>query len=72
MYVAHSCFAAIRLYRDGAEPDDEPEEVIVAFDLTWNAVTRYFDFDTDLDRSAVAQAIATEPWSKAFFENLKG
>ncbi|XP_067675175.1 uncharacterized protein [Haliotis asinina] len=47
------------------------EEKTVSFDLKWTAITNFFDFDTDLDPSTTADAIAREKWSRGYFENLK-
>ena len=65
-----------RLYRVeadsyGSPSSAEPEDVIVSFDISWTAVTPYFDFDTDINHSAVARALATEPWSKTLFDKLE-
>nr|XP_054761736.1 uncharacterized protein LOC129268178 isoform X1 [Lytechinus pictus] len=43
----------------------------VNMDLRWTALTTYFDFDTDLDASLMADTIAREKWSKQFFDELK-
>ena len=54
------------------KPDGSKEiGVGVKFSLDWQAYTRFFDFDTDLCKTAMCDAIAREPWSKAFFDNLK-
>ncbi|XP_019617737.1 PREDICTED: uncharacterized protein LOC109465037 [Branchiostoma belcheri] len=41
------------------------------FVLTWTACTPYYDFDTDMEPWAVADAMAREPWSREFFQNLQ-
>ena len=53
------------------KPDKKEEEVEVNFDLHWEASTRCFDFDTDLDKDAICDAMAREKWSRAFFDKLK-
>ncbi|ELU09306.1 hypothetical protein CAPTEDRAFT_151881 [Capitella teleta] len=65
-----------RLTFDGTmrliKPDGEKVEDIKAnFDLQWTADSRLFDFDTDMDVTALCEAMATEPWSREFFNNLK-
>ena len=59
-----SCFRVV--IADGSSSD-----VDVNFDLMWSATTGVFDFDTDVDTEAMAEAIAREPWSRKFFMNLK-
>lgn len=67
----------MRLVRDGwkeIEPDAEqkPAELLdVKFSLDWDAYTRMFDFDTDMHPSAICSAMAIEPWSRNFFNQLK-
>lgn len=43
----------------------------VDMELNWTALTTYFDFDTDLDSSLMADTIAREKWSRKFFDELK-
>ncbi|XP_072172219.1 uncharacterized protein [Diadema setosum] len=43
----------------------------VSMEFRWTALTTYFDFDTDLDASLMADTIAREKWSRQFFEELK-
>ncbi|XP_013420120.1 uncharacterized protein LOC106180635 [Lingula anatina] len=43
----------------------------VRFLLVWTATTDYFDFDTDMENHALAQAIARERWTRTFFDALK-
>lgn len=31
----------------------------------------YLDYDTDISIKAIARSIATEPWSRAYFDHLK-
>lgn len=53
------------------KPDKSHEELIVTFDLDWVADTDFFDFDTDLDKVAISETMALEPWSREFFNQLK-
>ncbi len=39
--------------------------------LEWTACSGYFDFDTDMSAVAISKAIATENWSREFFDRLK-
>lgn len=48
-----------------------PELVNVKFEVLWVSCTPYFDFDTDMDPSTTARAIALEPWSSAYFKRLE-
>ncbi|XP_060693958.1 putative phosphoenolpyruvate synthase isoform X1 [Hemiscyllium ocellatum] len=50
--------------------DEEEELLHVKFTFIWTAFSTVFDFDTDLHASAIAQGIAQEKWSKAFFDKL--
>lgn len=43
----------------------------VKFDLTWDACTKYFDFDTDLHPDVLCDAMAREKWSRKFFDDLQ-
>ncbi|XP_064594937.1 uncharacterized protein LOC135461674 isoform X2 [Liolophura sinensis] len=43
----------------------------VKFSLDWTALTKYFDFDTDLHPAVMCDAIAREKWSRQFFDTLK-
>jgi len=52
-------------------PDGEGEEVHVRFEVDWNAITQFFDFDTDMNPAVIADAMATEPWSREFFKQLE-
>ena len=47
------------------------EEVDVEFDLDWTAITNYFDFDTDMNPSTMADAICRQKWSREYFDTLK-
>jgi len=37
----------------------------------WCAFTDYFDFDTDIYPSCLADAVCREKWNKEFFHRLK-
>lgn len=54
-----------------AEVRSNSKTVAVSFELEWTAITKQFDFDTDLHPSALADAIAREPWTRTFFDNLR-
>lgn len=45
--------------------------VPVQFSLTWQTVTDPFSFDTDMNQSALADAVAREPWTKQFWSALR-
>lgn len=45
--------------------------VEVTFDLEWTALSPSFSFGSDLDPGLTAAALAAEPASKAFFDELK-
>jgi len=45
--------------------------VSVSFELNWTAITKQFDFDTDLNPSALSASIAREPWTRSFFNSLR-
>ncbi|CAL1532789.1 unnamed protein product [Lymnaea stagnalis] len=47
------------------------EKVNVKFDLVWKAITKPFDFDTDLHPHVMADGIARERWSRQYFDTLK-
>lgn len=49
----------------------EDELIDVKFDLKWQATTTYFDFDTDLNVTAMSSAMAREKWSREFFDKLR-
>ncbi|CAH1252460.1 Hypp9300 [Branchiostoma lanceolatum] len=51
--------------------DQENQLLQTDFVLTWTACTPYYDFDTDMEPWAVADAMAREPWSQEFFHNLQ-
>jgi hypothetical protein len=59
------------LERSSHDEGDSPKIVAVNFQLDWKAITRYFDFDTDLHPNALCDGIAREPWSRTFFDNLQ-
>jgi len=50
---------------------DSAQLVPVNFDITWTAITRCFDFDVDLSPDVLCDAIAREPWTREFFNNLR-
>jgi len=50
---------------------DSAQLVPVNFDITWTAITRCFDFDVDLSPDVLCDAVAREPWSREFFNNLR-
>ena len=56
---------------DGAAESELTRLVDVSFDVEWNAVTSYFDFDVDLHPNVLCDAAAREPWSRKFFNNLR-
>ena len=43
----------------------------VAFDFDWAAATEPFDSDCSADTSALAAAMAREPWSREYFDDLR-
>ncbi|ESO93220.1 hypothetical protein LOTGIDRAFT_119476 [Lottia gigantea] len=43
----------------------------VSFELEWNCLTPYFDFDTDLNPNVMSDAIAREKWSREYFNTLQ-
>lgn len=45
--------------------------VAVTFAIEWTAITHHFDFDVDLDPHVLCDAVAREPWSREFFNNLR-
>lgn len=47
------------------------EAVDAEIDLTWTALSAPFSFGSDLDPGLTADALAVEPLSKAFFDELK-
>jgi hypothetical protein len=54
-----------------AETAASAKTVTVSFELDWTAITKHFDFDTDLHPSSLSASIAREPWTRAFFDNLR-
>ena len=51
---------------------DEKEELVDAsFDLSWDADTALFDFDTDLHPYNICNAVAREKWSRKLFDTLR-
>lgn len=38
---------------------------------SWEAVSSAYDFDTDSDPSAIADAVAREKWTKEFWARLR-
>lgn len=43
----------------------------VQIDLEWVTELPYFHFDRDMDKLAMAKAVAMEPWSREYFQTLK-
>lgn len=43
----------------------------VKLNAVWNSNLEYFDFDTDVPPFTMARAIAKEPWSREYFQQLK-
>ena len=43
----------------------------LAFNFEWNKKSGIFDADTDMDEWVIADAIASEKWSRKFFDDLK-
>ena len=39
--------------------------------FSWEAFSDSFDFDTDSDPGAIADAVAREKWTKRFWQNLR-
>jgi len=60
-----------RLVKSVGEEADLAKLVDVNFDIEWTAITRYFDFDVDLDPRVLCDAIARETWTRGFFNNLR-
>ncbi|KAK6170139.1 hypothetical protein SNE40_018606 [Patella caerulea] len=50
---------------------EKGKTLFVSFDLEWTAISKYFDFDTDLDPSVMADAIAREDWTREYFQTLQ-
>ncbi|XP_049957988.1 uncharacterized protein LOC126474556 [Schistocerca serialis cubense] len=50
---------------------DPSKEYEVEVEGDWVSDLPYFNFDTDLAASAIARTIATEKWTKQYFNNLK-
>lgn len=42
-----------------------------SFDGEFVSQIGYLDYDTDISLKAIAKSIATEPWSRSYFDNLK-
>lgn len=42
-----------------------------SFDVEFTSQIGYFDYDTDISIKAIAKSIATEPWSRTYFDHLK-
>lgn len=42
-----------------------------SFDGEFTSQIGYLDYDTDISLKAIAKSIATEPWSREYFANLK-
>lgn len=47
------------------------KEVDVEMMAVWRSIGPTFDFSTDLSRTAKSEAMALEPWSRKYFDNLK-
>jgi hypothetical protein len=43
----------------------------VNFEGDWSTDLPYFNYDTDMNPTTVARAIATETWTKEYFRSLE-
>eukprot|EP01065_Artemidia_motanka_P023707 TRINITY_DN2837_c0_g1_i1.p1 TRINITY_DN2837_c0_g1~~TRINITY_DN2837_c0_g1_i1.p1 ORF type:complete len:705 (+),score=123.35 TRINITY_DN2837_c0_g1_i1:768-2882(+) len=55
----------------GALVTDDGTELQAELSLTWKRAMDVFSFADDASRPAVAAALAAEPWSRAFFDELR-
>ncbi|KAL5006743.1 hypothetical protein ScPMuIL_015549 [Solemya velum] len=52
--------------------DKEEEVLYTRFSFIWESVVDPFNYNTDMDISALADAVAREEWSKEFWERVRG
>lgn len=43
----------------------------VHIDATWTATLPHFNYSTDISQIAMSEAVALEPWSRKYFEDVK-
>ena len=46
-------------------------KICLFLNLRWNTVTDPFNFDTDTNQSALADAVAKEKWTRSFWDALR-
>lgn len=51
--------------------EDRSKTFDVEIDAQWTSDLPYFNVDTDMDNSSIAEPTAKEIWSKTYFDNLK-
>lgn len=47
------------------------KEVNINLDAIWRTNLPAFNFSTDVSKSAMSEAMALEPWTRQYFQNLK-
>lgn len=43
----------------------------IRIDATWTATLPPFNYSTDISSIAMSEAVALEPWSRKYFDDLK-
>lgn len=51
--------------------DDRSKTFDVEIDAQWTSDLPYFNVDTDMDNSSIAEPTAKEVWTRTYFDNLK-
>lgn len=52
--------------------ESNPSKTVdVEFNAVWRSYLRTFNFSTDFSDSAMSEAMALEPWTRKYFDNLK-
>lgn len=59
-------------YRGKMHLENDLEKIYdVQIDATWTATLPYFNYSTDISAIAMSEAVASEPWSRKYFDDLK-
>lgn len=51
--------------------EDNSQVFDVKIDAEYSTALPHFNYDTDMNPKPTAKAIAKEPWSREYFENMK-
>lgn len=51
--------------------NDDKQKFEVKIDAVWSSQLPPFNYDVDISKLSIASAVAMEPWSREYFQNLE-